>query len=332
MNNLRLDIFGGGLGDGSKMKRLFPNRKSKTSPTIEHPSEMTQSGHTLDRIVNAKEEARKKWLEQQEDFARKRQEHEMKMIAMEEAEVARREEEVRKRNDELDDQKRKNRMVQEAVAAQIRTLQEKLDEYKINHKSEEEALEDEITTLEDTLTDVKTTLEKRKFTLQEEMMAVATANSPSSLGAHSSLSSCHAPSAPTLSLNTSNDHMYPTLPAQGGSRSSETFTAKPVASRRQNYANSSGSSPQMSQASSSRSATPKTDSEFDGSVWKAGQRGVLQLQDVNQKYDEKAVDGWGQCFQLFLACDIVSINWYMLSRLPIFTFPLKVWTDMSMRK
>eukprot|EP00094_Tigriopus_californicus_P013369 TCALIF_12930-PA protein Name:"Protein of unknown function" AED:0.22 eAED:0.22 QI:129/0.5/0.66/1/1/1/3/178/257 len=257
MNNLRLDIFGGGLGDGSKMKRLFPNRKSKTSPTIEHPSEMTQSGHTLDRIVNAKEE---------EDFARKRQEHEMKMIAMEEAEVARREEEVRKRNDELDDQKRKNRMVQEAVAAQIRTLQEKLDEYKINHKSEEEALEDEITTLEDTLTDVKTSLEKRKFTLQEEMMAVATANSPSSMGAHSSLSSCHAPSAPTLSLNTSGDHMYPTLPAQGGSRSSETFTAKPVASRRNNYANSSGSSPQMSQASSSRSATPKTDSDFDGSV------------------------------------------------------------------
>lgn len=59
MNNLRLDIFGGGLGDGSKMKRLFPNRKSKTSPTIEHPSEMTQSGHTLDRIVNAKEEVRR---------------------------------------------------------------------------------------------------------------------------------------------------------------------------------------------------------------------------------------------------------------------------------
>eukprot|EP00095_Tigriopus_kingsejongensis_P010270 maker-scaffold494_size155699-snap-gene-0.21 protein:Tk10270 transcript:maker-scaffold494_size155699-snap-gene-0.21-mRNA-1 annotation:"multispecies: rna-binding protein" len=266
MNNLKLDIFGHGLGDGGKMKRLFPNRKSKHSPTIEHPSEMAKSGHTLDRIVNAKEEARKQWLEQQEDFARKRQEHEMKMIAMEEAEVSRREEEVRKRNDELDDQKRKNRMVQEAVAAQIRTLQEKLDEYKISHKSDEESMEDEITTLEDTLTDVKSSLEKRKRALQDEMMAVATSNSPSSLGAHSSLSSGHAPSAPTLSLTSHGDGMYPTLPAQGPlSRSNEHFAQKPVATRR-SYANSSGSSPQMSLASSSRSATPKADSDFDGSV------------------------------------------------------------------
>ena len=45
------------------------------------------------------------------------------MIAMEETEVARREQEVRQRNDDLDDRKRKNRMVQDAVAAQIRTLQ-----------------------------------------------------------------------------------------------------------------------------------------------------------------------------------------------------------------
>ena len=47
----------------------------------------------------------------------------MRMIAMEETEVARREQEVRQRNDDLDDRKRKNRMVQDAVAAQIRTLQ-----------------------------------------------------------------------------------------------------------------------------------------------------------------------------------------------------------------
>lgn len=285
MNNLKLDIFGPGRGlnhpEGSKMKKLFnPGKRSnsKASPTIEHPSELAASGHTLDRIVNAKEEARKKWLEQQEDFARKRQEHEMRMIAMEETEVARREQEVRQRNDDLDDKKRKNRMVQDAVAAQIRTLQEKLDEYKISHKSEEESLEDSITCLEDTLSDVKMSLEKRKRALEDEMLRP--------LHAHG-----HSPSAPSYDGSNSSeneDHMYPTLPVPAQRNSGDNFpNNKPIApSRGQGHAhnqkgqvgvsgrrasgsifNLSGSSPQTSHASSSRSVTPKTDSsDFDGSV------------------------------------------------------------------
>ena len=64
MNNLKLDIFGsgrGGIGNAaeSKMKKLFPGkRNSKASPSIEHPGESAATGHTLDRIVNAKEEVR----------------------------------------------------------------------------------------------------------------------------------------------------------------------------------------------------------------------------------------------------------------------------------
>lgn len=83
--------------------------------------------------------------------------------------VSRREEEVRRRNEDLDDRRRKNRMVQDAVSQQIRTLQEKLDEYRVNHKAEEESIEDEISALEDTLSEVKITLEKRRTALELEM-------------------------------------------------------------------------------------------------------------------------------------------------------------------
>ena len=48
-----------------------------------------------------------------------------------------------------------NRMVQEAVADQLKNLEEKLHEYKIRHKADEEAVEDEIAALEDTLAEVK---------------------------------------------------------------------------------------------------------------------------------------------------------------------------------
>ena len=63
MNNLRLELFGGGslsqVDGGNKMKKLFPKRAPKQSPPqIEHPDQLATSGHTLDRIVNAKEEVR----------------------------------------------------------------------------------------------------------------------------------------------------------------------------------------------------------------------------------------------------------------------------------
>ena len=47
------------------------------------------------------------------------------------------------------------RLVQEAVADQLKSLEEKLHEYKVRHKADEESVEDEIATLEDTLAEVK---------------------------------------------------------------------------------------------------------------------------------------------------------------------------------
>ncbi|CAB4070073.1 unnamed protein product [Lepeophtheirus salmonis] len=102
-----------------------------------------QAGHTLDRIMNAKEEARRKWDEERENFERSRRNHEVKMIDMEKSEVIRREKEIRE--------------MQEAH------FKKKLEEYKIGHKVEEEKLEDELVKEEDKLSEVKASLEKKEW-------------------------------------------------------------------------------------------------------------------------------------------------------------------------
>ena len=54
-------------------------------------------------------QAQRRWEEQQDEFVRRRRDHEMRMIAMEATEAERREEEIRRRIEGLDEQKRKNR-------------------------------------------------------------------------------------------------------------------------------------------------------------------------------------------------------------------------------
>ena len=54
-------------------------------------------------------QAQRRWEEQQDEFVRRRRDHEMRMIAMEATEAERREDEIRRRIEGLDEQKRKNR-------------------------------------------------------------------------------------------------------------------------------------------------------------------------------------------------------------------------------
>ena len=58
-------------------------------------------------------QAQRRWVEQQDEFVRRRRDHEMRMIAMEATEADRREEEIRRRIEGLDEQKRKNRSVRQ---------------------------------------------------------------------------------------------------------------------------------------------------------------------------------------------------------------------------
>lgn len=297
-------IFGG----SSRMKRLFNRAGSsdaKGNKHIEHPGDLaaggTPTGKTLDRLVNAKEEAQRRWVEQQDEFVRRRRDHEMRMIAMEATEADRREEEIRRRIEGLDEQKRKNRLVQEAVAEQLKSLEEKLHEYKVRHKADEESVEDEIATLEDTLAEVKVSLERRKRDLEAEVQAEAVATtttttttslSTTSLPAAALSEQPSAPPAPGLHPDggdgSSEDggSVYPTLPVaaarsgtpmrpQSQPEENSRFTTHWPPRRgtaRAAAANivaatayqSDGSSPHMS--GSSRSVTPKTDSDFDSSV------------------------------------------------------------------
>lgn len=190
-----MDIF---RENNSKIKKIFnPKRSSKNNPDDHNPTN-PESGRTLDRIVNAKEEARRQWEETQENFERRRREHEEKMIEMEKQEVLRREKEIRDQQDDLDEQRRNNRIIQEKFTDQIKALERKLEEYKLSHKMSEETLEDEISKKEDKLSEVKSSLEQRI-----EAMMITTPDESI------------APTAPPRSINSSLNHsgdMYPTLP------------------------------------------------------------------------------------------------------------------------
>ena len=60
-----------------------------------------------------------KWQKEQEEFNRRKREHEIHLVEIERQEVERREEEVRRRNEDLDEKRRKHRMIQDAVAEQV---------------------------------------------------------------------------------------------------------------------------------------------------------------------------------------------------------------------
>ena len=60
-----------------------------------------------------------KWQKEQEEFNRRKREHEIQLVEIERQEVERREEEVRRRNEDLDEKRRKHRMIQDAVTEQV---------------------------------------------------------------------------------------------------------------------------------------------------------------------------------------------------------------------
>lgn len=220
----KLNIF-------TQMKRT--SRGDLSGQISPNPSAPTD---TLGRIVNAKEEAQRKWVEEQEEFARRRKEHEIKMIEMEQAEAQRREVEVRKLGEDLVEIRRKNRVIQDKVKEQIDVLQRKLEEYKIEHKAQEESLEDEIVAKEDLITSVKQSIEFRMKGIELDT------------------------SETKLSEEESKKNLYPTMP------SSDTFTPKSPSSNVWNskLLQSSHKSPLMARSldypDSSRSDTPRTDS------------------------------------------------------------------------
>jgi len=228
-----------------KLNIFASKRSSREIPSPTTASTPSAPTDTLHRIVNAKEEAQRRWIEEQEEFRRKQREHEIQMIEMEGAEVKRREIEVKKLGTELEETRRKNRQIQDKVAEQIEILQRKLEEYKVEHKIHEESIEDDITTKEEAIFQVKESLEKRRKTLEcdEELDDVSDTCLQDKTGSVS----------PT--------NMYPTIPL------SEQNHAKPTATNVFWYTSKLPKSPQLSanSAANSRSATPKTDTSDENS-------------------------------------------------------------------
>lgn len=137
-----------------KMKRLFNPRKKSEGETQE-------PANTLDRIVKDKEGVKKRLEEEEKTFLNKKREYEKKMIDFETQEVTRREQEIAEKKAALDDMKRKNRLVQDKVQEQIKTLTMKLDELRVEHETNEASGESIISCLNDKLSQVQRSLNDR---------------------------------------------------------------------------------------------------------------------------------------------------------------------------
>jgi len=262
----------------AKMKKLNIFNNKKQSYSRANSSPVSPPGiHTL---VSKKEEEKLKWQKEQEEFNRRKREHEIQLVEIERQEVERREEEVRRRNEDLDEKRRKHRMIQDAVTEQIKTLNHKLEEYRMEHKKEEEDLEDEIASIEDRLADVKSDLESRMRDLEITFDEDESPSNASTVKVDNS--SFSIPSAPMSSdMNHSPPPMsvsYPKLSMTEGMLTMEDSTRNMFHQHNANSMSqgnmrrpaprqfpsnqggtSVGSSPLSSHSESSRSITPKTD-------------------------------------------------------------------------
>ena len=60
-----------------------------------------------------------KWQKEQDEFNRRKREHELQLVEIERQEVKRREEDVSRRKEDLADKRRKHKLIQDAVAEQV---------------------------------------------------------------------------------------------------------------------------------------------------------------------------------------------------------------------
>jgi len=143
-----------------KKLNIFKRSSREDLPAPSAPTD------TLHRIVNAKEEAQRKWEADEEEHKRKKRDYEIRMIEMEEAEVERRDKEIEKLNTLLSDTKRKNQKVQDKMIEQIEIIKNKLEEYKLDHKTHESSIEDDIAAKTEKKGYVQSSLDQRKKALE----------------------------------------------------------------------------------------------------------------------------------------------------------------------
>jgi len=144
-------------------------KRNSRGETPGEPGSPSAPTDTLHRIVNAKEEAQRRWEEEQEEFRKRQRDHEIKMIEIEQAEVDRRQKEVQKLNFLHDDTRRKNQQIQDKIVEQIEILKGKLEEYKIEHENQETSILEDIASKTDLLFTVQESLDRRKKTLEIDL-------------------------------------------------------------------------------------------------------------------------------------------------------------------
>jgi len=246
-----------------KMKRLFnPRKKSEGEPQ--------EPANTLDRIVKDKEGVKKRLEEEEKTFLNKKREYEKKMIDFETQEVTRREQEIAEKKAALEDMKRKNRLVQDKVQEQIKTLTMKLDELRVEHETNEASGDSIISCLNDKLSQVQRSLNNRlqNFDNIDNLPSAPHDLDDDEDGGSSNLypSIHNLPTMPRSWHQIYSATHTPSSPFRSISLHAVEAEHQAAAGATKKSGHSLGSSPQISLASSSssRSNTPKL--EFDSSV------------------------------------------------------------------
>ena len=60
-----------------------------------------------------------KWQKEQEDFNRRKREHDLQLVEIEKQEILRREQKVKRKKEDLDEKRQKHLMVQDDLTAQV---------------------------------------------------------------------------------------------------------------------------------------------------------------------------------------------------------------------
>jgi len=212
-------------------------------------------------LSRIKRESGKKLEDEEKEFLLKKREYERKMIDMEKQEVFRREQEIEEKNTEFQELKRKNKLVQEKVEDQIKTLQMKLKEMKTEHQMSEDSTQTEIDSLNDTLGEVQISLKERMdaFGEEREIDLLPTAPDPADLQRSSHL-------YPSLQSIPSGNRSWHQIYSATSTRSIFYDVETSEVSNKKDDAGSLGSSPQISLGSNESSTRTNPESDSDSSV------------------------------------------------------------------
>lgn len=225
-----------GLFNGTSRRRSRSVDRSRNKYDTRRKTSEPEHTDTLIKLQNVKQEATRKWEEEQEQFYRRKLKHNTHVAEIERQEILRREDALSNINLKIDEMRKKHRTIESVFENQILLIEEKLRNQKSKHKEEESVMLQKVADMETQIAEVQSMYQKRVHEIQTPF--TATNNIPLS-GVRDDISTS------SLTIHEkSNDfsyrsNMYPPLPPYSSTSVLQQNDVKPNADvRRNNYTDS----------------------------------------------------------------------------------------------